>query len=102
MNAHDILHQLTGGVLHEVTQLLGEKRQLFDFSNLLDFLHNVEQQGQAVSGNPFSVFLFTFLNASLLHIYIHGAPEGMRHWYSQYFVSHKHGMNEDTEKKRGR
>ena len=48
-------------------------------------------------------FIFgTFFNAALLHTYIHGGPEGMRHWYSQYFKSHKHEMNEDTEKKRGR
>ena len=44
-----------------------------------------------------------FFNASLLHTYIHtyihGAPKGMRHWYSQYFKSHKHEMNEDTEKR---
>ena len=35
----------------------------------------------------------------MLHTYIHGAPEDMRRWYSQYFISHKHGMNEDTEKR---
>ena len=39
-----------------------------------------------------------FFNASLLQTYIHGAPEGMRHWYSQHFISHEHGMNEDTGK----
>ena len=49
----------------------------------------------------FLFFLKTFFNAALLHTYIHGAPEGMRHWYSQYFKSHKREMNEDTEK-RGR
>ena len=49
----------------------------------------------------FYFIFFTFFNAALLHTYIHGAPEGMRHWYSQYFKSHKREMNEDTEK-RGR
>ena len=47
----------------------------------------------------FFFFSLTFFNASLLHTYIHGAPEGMRHWYSQYFKSHKQEMNEDTEKR---
>ena len=58
---------------------------------------------------PFFFFFFFFgkrtffavdiCNAALLHTYIHGAPDGMRHWYSQYFKSHKHEMNEDTEKR---
>ncbi len=39
------------------------------------------------------VCFLTFFNASLLHTYIHGAPEGMRHWYSQYFKSHKQEMH---------
>ena len=47
----------------------------------------------------FLLLFWTFFNASLLHTYIHGAQEGMRHWYSQYFISHKHGMNKDTEKR---
>ena len=34
-----------------------------------------------------------------IHTYIHRAPEGMRHWYTQYFISHKHEMNVDTEKR---
>ena len=45
------------------------------------------------------VSFLTFFNAALLHTYIHGAPEGMRHWYSQHFKSHKREMNEDTEKR---
>ena len=48
---------------------------------------------------PLFFFVWTFYNASLLQTYIHGAPEGMRQWYSQYFISHKHGMNEDTGKR---
>ena len=47
----------------------------------------------------FFFFLLTFFNAALLLSYIHGAQEVMRHWYSQYFKSHKHKMNEDTEKR---
>ena len=45
----------------------------------------------------FFVFLWTFFNASSLQTYIHGAPEDMRHWYSQHFISHKHGMNEQEK-----
>ena len=46
-----------------------------------------------------SIFFFflTFFNTSLLQTYIHGALEDMRHWYSQHFISHKHGMNEHTK-----
>ena len=40
------------------------------------------------------------VNASLLQTYIHGALGDMRHWYSQHFISHKHGMNEHTGKER--
>ena len=41
----------------------------------------------------------TVFNTSLLQTYIHGALEDMRHWYSQRFISHKHGMNEHTAKR---
>ena len=48
----------------------------------------------------FFYFIFWhFFNASLLQTYIHGAPEDMRHWYSQHFIRHKHGMNEHTGKR---
>ena len=52
-------------------------------------------------------FIFIFwghflMRLCYIHTYIHGAPEGMRHWYRQYFKSHKQEMNEDTEKKRNR
>ena len=40
------------------------------------------------------------VNASLLQTYIHGALEDMRHWYSQHFINHKHGMNEHTGKRK--
>ena len=43
-------------------------------------------------------FLWTIFNTSLLQTYIHGALEDMRLWYNQHFVSHKHGMNEQTGK----
>ena len=45
------------------------------------------------------LLLLTFFNTSLLQTYIHGALEDMRHWYSQHFMSHKHGMNEQTGKR---
>ena len=31
---------------------------------------------------------FTFFNTFLLQKYIHGAPEDMRHWYTEQFISH--------------
>ena len=34
----------------------------------------------------FSFLFLTFFNASLLQTYIHGAPEDMRHWYSQHIA----------------
>ena len=44
-----------------------------------------------------------FFNACLLQTYIHGgAPEDMRHWYSQHFISHKHGMNEQNRQEKER
>ena len=46
----------------------------------------------------FSFLFLTFFNTSLLQTYIHGALEDMRHWYSQHFISHKHGMNEHRGK----
>ena len=36
--------------------------------------------------------MWTFFNTSLLQTYMQGALEDMRQWYSQHFVSHKHGM----------
>ena len=60
---------------------------------------DLEHSNPTFSLDTFSSSSFlTFFNPSLLHTYIHGAPEDMQHWYSQYFISHKHGMNEDTEK----
>ena len=50
----------------------------------------------------FLFYFWTFFNASLLHTYIHGAPEDMRHWHSQYFLSHKHGMNIQKKKRKKR
>ena len=47
----------------------------------------------------FVYFFDIFLNTSLLQSYIHGALEDMRHWYSQHFIRHKHGMNEHTGKR---
>ena len=34
------------------------------------------------------LFFFTFFNTFLLQKYIHGAPEDMRHWYTEQFISH--------------
>ena len=35
----------------------------------------------------FVLLLLAFFNTSLLQIYVHGALEDMRHWYSQHFIS---------------
>ena len=40
------------------------------------------------------LLLLIFFNTSLLQAYMQGALEDMRHWYSQHFISHEHGMNE--------
>ena len=45
----------------------------------------------------FFSFFWTFFNASSLQTYIHGAREDMRHWYSEHFINHKHGMNEQEK-----
>ena len=63
-------------------------------------LHGSYSSKESVKyGVPQVFLLMTFFNAALLHTYIHGAPEDMRHWYSQHFIRHKHGMNEHTGKR---
>ena len=56
----------------------------------------------------FVLLLLAFFNTSLLQIYIHTWGTGghvalvqstFHKWYSQHFISHKHGMNEHTGKR---
>ena len=73
-----------------------------DIVFLSDTIVGLQNQLDVLARNCARLFLEgggTFFNASLLQTYIHGAPEDMRHWYSQHFISHKHGMNKHTGKR---